>query len=112
MYTTLLKSWVGVLFFTIPLSGRLVYKTRSETLLKVDFIAKPVLLSFHPYKEGGGRLYIFVCKKQQNLPSSYTFITYLSYKTNSKLIKIVTYLIRLLIYLIFCFVLLLDTLSL
>ena len=40
MYTTLLKSWVGVAFFTIPLNRRLVlYTTRSETLKNVDFIA-------------------------------------------------------------------------
>ena len=61
MYTTLLKSWVGVASFTIPLSGRLVlYTTRSETLLNVDFIANEAcltnLIEFLPDKEGGGRL--------------------------------------------------------
>ena len=61
MYTTLLKSWVGVASFTIPLSGQLVlYTTRSKTLLNVDFIANEAclanLIEFHTYKEGGSRL--------------------------------------------------------
>jgi len=46
MYTTLLKSWVGVASFTIPLSGQLVlYTTRSKTLLNVDFIANKACLA-------------------------------------------------------------------